>query len=122
MRTGTSRRAIVTPVNRRDIARQRRRQSIEAMLELEVERESILRERFADTIGDADLWKVDAEVLAGFPSDQVALLERMLLVEEEPDADAKERYEEDIREQREDIVECERRQQALRDFLDALGQ
>jgi len=109
-------------VNRQQIARQRRRQSVEAMLELEVERESILRERFADTIGDADIWKIDAEVLPGFPADEVALLERMLLVEEEPDADAKERYEEDIREQREDIVECERRQQALRHFLDALGQ
>ena len=109
-------------VNRRETARQRRRQSIEAMLEIEVEREGLVRERFAELIGDADMWKIDAEVLAGFPADEVALLERMLLVEEEPDEDAKERYEEDIRELREDIEECERRQQALRHFLEALSE
>ena len=109
-------------VNRQEIARQRRRQSIEATLEIEVERETLLRERFSDLIGDADAWKIDAEVLPGIPADEVALLDRMLLVESEPDEDAKERYEEDIRELREDIEECERRQRALRRFLHALGE
>ncbi len=109
-------------VNRQEIARQRRRQSIEATLEIEVERETLLRERFSDLIGDADAWKIDAEVLPGIAADEVALLDRMLLVESEPDEDAKDRYEEDIRELREDIEECERRQRALRRFLDALGE
>ena len=110
------------PVSRQEIARERRRQSIEATLEIEVEREALLRERFADLIGAADAWKIDAEVLPGIPADEVVLLDRMLLVESEPDEDSQERYEEDIRELREDIEECERRQRALHRFLHALGE
>jgi len=49
------------------------------------------------------------------------MLRQMLVVESEPDEDAKERYENDIRDCREDIGECERRQRALRRFLHALG-
>jgi hypothetical protein len=108
-------------VNRQEIARKRRRESIDAMLEVEQEREEILRHRLEELIGDADGWKVDDEIAADLPEDDVRMLRQMLVVESEPDEDAKERYENDIRDCREDIGECERRQRALRRFLHALG-
>lgn len=114
--------ANLRPVNRQEIARTRRRQSVEAMLEVEVEREVILRERLEELIGDADAWKIDVDLVPGVPADELLLLERMLVIESEPDEDAKERYESDIRELREDVEECERRQRALRGFLHALGE
>lgn len=109
-------------MNRQQIARQRRRQTVQAMLDVEVERETILRERLEELIGDADAWKIDLDLIPALAADEVTLLERMLIVESEPDEDAKERHESDIRELREDVEECERRQQALRGFLRALGE
>jgi hypothetical protein len=109
-------------VNRQDIARARRRHTSESMLEVEQERESILRDRLGELIGDADAWKIDSAIVPGLPADELALLQRMLMVEDEPDEDAKEQYENDIRELREDVEECGRRQQALRRFLDAVGE
>lgn len=108
-------------MNRQEIGHKRRRITVEAMLEVEVEREAILRERLEELIGDADAWKIDSVLLPGVPADELVLLERMLVLEPQPDEDTKERYESDIRELREDVEECERRQQALRGFLDALG-
>lgn len=109
------------PVNRLEIARLRRRQSIEATLEIEQERERLLRDRLEELIGDTDAWKLDSDVLPLLDADEVELLEQMMLVEVEPDEDVKEQFEEDIRELREDIVECERRQRALGAFLRALA-
>jgi hypothetical protein len=92
------------------------------MLEVEVERETILRERLEELIGDADAWKIDSVLVQNVPADELALLERMLVIETQPDEDAKELYESDIRELREDVEECERRQRALRGYLHALGE
>lgn len=92
------------------------------MLEVEQEREAILRDRLEELIGDADAWKIDNAIVPSLPADELALLQRMLMVESEPDEDAKEQFENDIRELREDVEECERRQRALRRFLDAVGE
>lgn len=91
------------------------------MLEVERERESILRERLHEMIGDADAWKLDADLVPGLGAEDVALLERMLLLETEPGESDKDQVENDIREMREDIEECARRQQALQAYLDVLG-
>lgn len=92
------------------------------MLEVEQERETILRERLEELIGDADGWKIDSGIIPSLPPEEVAHLTRMLLVEGEPDEETKERFENDIREMREDVEECGRRQQAIRNFLDAIGE
>ena len=108
------------PMNRQEIARARRRRSIESMLEVEQEREAILRERVEEMIGDADAWKLDADLVPALAPEHSALLEQMLLLEAEPDETSKDISENDIREMREDIEECQRRQRALQAYLDAL--
>lgn len=90
------------------------------MLDVEVEREKILRERVEEMIGDADAWKLDADLVPGLdPADQ-ELLAQMHLLEIEPDEAMKDQADNDIREMREDVEQCQRRQQALRAYLAAL--
>ena len=65
-------------MNRQEIARKRRRITVEAMLEIEVEREAILRERLEELIGDADAWKLDSVLVPGLLADELVLWSAML--------------------------------------------
>lgn len=90
------------------------------MLDVEVEREKILRERVEEMIGDADAWKLDADLVSGLDPVDQELLAQMHLLETEPEEAMKDQADNDIREMREDVELCQRRQQALRAYLAAL--
>ena len=113
--------AIVAAVDRVEIARSRRRQAALDTLELERERESILQERFEETIGYAEAWRVDEEALARLTPDEAELLRAIQFAElQAPDEEAVQRLEDEIAEIQQDIEECRRRQQALARYVDAL--
>ena len=112
--------SIIRAVDREPIARARRRQAALDSLEAERDREQLLRARLDETIGDAEGWRVDEDVLARLDADDAALLRDLLFAADPPDEEAAARFEQELAELQSEIAESRRRQDAFERYLDAL--
>jgi hypothetical protein len=120
------------------IARTQRRRQAQEALEFERDREAALREQLEAVVADAEGPRIDEEAFARMAPEDAELVREILasgLDGEDPDLDPDdewydmdetqepeaESFEDEVRRLEEEIAESRRLQQALKSYLDALG-
>lgn len=120
------------------IARTQRRRQAQEALEFERDREAALREQLEAVVADVEGPRIDEEAFARMPPEDAELAREILasgLDGEDPDLDPEdewydvgeteepeaESFEDEVRRLEEEIAESRRLQQALKSYLDALG-
>jgi hypothetical protein len=120
------------------IARTQRRRQAQEALEFERDREAALREQLEAVVADVEGPRIDEEAFARMAPEDAELVREILasgLDGEDPDLDPDdewydmdetqepeaESFEDEVRRLEEEIAESRRLQQALKSYLDALG-
>ena len=108
-------------MDRDRIARAKRRQEALDALEYEQTREEALRDRLAQSVADADGWRADHFAFERLQPAHVAALREIGFDAAEPGYDARERFEDEIREAEAELATTRLRREALERYLAVLG-
>jgi hypothetical protein len=120
------------------VARTQRQRQAQEALEFEREREAVLQEQLEAVVGEVEGPRIDEETFARMKPEDATLARQILatgLEGEDPDLDPDdewydvgetedpeaESFEDEVRRLEEEIAESRRLQQALKSYLDALG-
>lgn len=138
MQSGAKREVIFARMDVEAMARAQRRRQAKEALEFERDREAVLQEQLEAVVAEVEGPRVDEETFARMPPEDAELAREVLasgLEGEDPDLDPDdewfdlgetsepdaEPFEDEVRRLEAEIAESRRLQQALKSYLDALG-